>query len=773
MKRFSLLIIFCTIFLLLAACSAFNESSSEKNTKDTVSIVDKDEQTKVISLYPAYKMEKDVKKWGFVDISGKFKIEPKYDLVYEFTKNGIAIVANTGNELNEFSLIDKEGKTVAGPFYHNYYVPQFDDGYLIITTSDKKSVVYNESGEKVFESPNEIVHYGSDMFCFSQGAETDKQYGYMDIKGNIVIPPSFNYCSDFVDNRACVSLKDGKYAIINKKGEVLTHLNKYITLVETSEGMEPFFNETDGKWGYKNEAGEVVISPKYESPGKFEDGFAVVEYSTGQYDNFYGVIDTKGNFIIKPEFIGINYLGNGLFSVCKGESYNLYHNSFFPKAIFDKQGTQLTPFKYFDVEKYNKKYASCSDGKSTFFIDVYGNIVENMPRAEGVGKFEIKKDIIRLDIDNTVSSYYSPDGKIVWKSDDTIELGDGIKIETLRFRRDYYTNIIYPQIKNLPLKNVEDTINKRLKEEFAGEYENTKEEKPEESEDNYFASTSIYFSVDKNKNLLVVTLEGEYYPIGAAHGSAYNIVYHIDLETGKFFELKDLFKKEVAFEKTLTSIVREQRKKDIGILYGSNSGFDYAFDIKNDSNFIVSKDCLSIYYYPGEIDSYGAGFVTFDIPYGKLMDIIDVDSEMWTTFDKEIKQHKVKYFDLSDKKTIDAIERTMETYQQSLVEAINTNDFGKIEPVLEKDSELYNDQRKLIANLSIQGIEEKLESFEIYAVKYAYDEDVYKLYVTEKIGIRKPQESFETKQFEWCYTAKYDKDTGKCTLVKIEEWNME
>ncbi|OPZ91856.1 MAG: KWG Leptospira [Firmicutes bacterium ADurb.Bin419] len=769
MKKLSLL--FITLILLLSACSAFNEGGSEKDSKDAVKIVD--ENVKDISLYPAYRMEKTVKKWGFIDTSGNYKIEPEYDEVYEFTKNGIAIVANIDNEEHEFSLINKEGKTVAGPFYSDYYVPQFYDGYLIIDQNNKNSIVYNDSGEKMFESPYGIVQYGNDMFSFFQGTSSDRQYGYMDLKGNIVIPPSYSYCSSFVNDKACVGLNDGKYALINKKGEILTYINEFTTLTEASEGMEPFYNEADKKWGYKNEAGEVVIPSQFEHVEKFEDGLAVVESSIGQYETFFGVIDIKGNFIFKPEYISIDYLGNGFFSACKGEAHNLTYSSFFPKAIFDKQGKQLTDFKFFNVEKYNEKFATCSDGNSTFIIDMQGNLVENMPKVEGTGKFVLNKDLIRLDIDDIVSAYYSPDGKIIWKSDDTIDFGDGIRIETLRYRKDYYTNTIYPQVKNLSSKSVEDAINNRLKEEFIGKSEDANEEKTEDSEDNYLSTTTKSFLVDKNKNMLIVTLWFEYYPIGAAHGSRYYLTYHIDTQTGNFFDLKDLFRKDAPFEKTLTSIVSKQRRKDLSIRYGSSSDLEYELDISNESNFIVSKDCLSLYYQQGEIDSYAAGLITFDIPYGVLMDIIDVDGEMWKAFDKEIKQHKVKYFEYANEKTRNALEKTMETYQQSLVEAINTNDFGKVEAVLEKDSALYNDQKALVANLSQQGIEKKLEGYEIYAINYDYETKEYKLYVIEKIGIKKPQESFETKQFEWCYTAKYDKDTDKCTLLKIEDWNMD
>ena len=773
MKKLSLLITFNIVLLLFTACSFFTGSNENKKDKETVSIVEGNDNKQNISLYPAYKMLGTIRKWGFIDISGTFVIEPKYDKVHKFTANGIAVVSSGISESIEFRLIDKAGKTVAGPFYSSYYTPEFDDGYLVVRTKDNKSLVYNDRGEKVFETPYNIVHSGNDMFCFSQGDYPDTFYGFMDNKGNIVIPATFGYCNNFVGDKASVSLKNGKYAIINKKGEILANLNDYTPLVETTEGMEPFRDEASKKWGYRSKTGEIIVTPKFENVHKFQDGFAVVEYSTEEYRSFYGLIDLKGNFILKPEYIGIDHLGDGLFSACKGESYSLYFGEFFPKAIFDNTGNQLTPFMYYNVEKYNGEYASCSDGKFTFFIDKSGSIVENMVKVEGVGKLEINKDIIQANIqsgfDDGVVSYYTLDGKVIWIGNDTIELDGGIRVETLRYRRDYCTSIVYPQIKKLSSKSVEDTINKKLKEEFLGDYENTEKET---AEDTFFASTEIKFLVEKNKDLLSVNLFAYFYPIGAAHGSQYDAWYHFDLKTGNLFELEDLFKKDAPYKNILSSIVSDQRRIDINIYSDIDFNLNrvYEIEVSKNQNFILSKDCLSIYYQPGEIDAYAAGFVTFDIPYGKIIDIINVDGEMWKAFDKEIKQHKVKYFHFDDKETSETIEKTMDIYQHSLVDAINNNDFSKVEAVLAKDSDLYNDQNKLVGDLFNQGIEEKLESFEIYAIKYDSENADYKIYVTEKIGLKMPQKAFETKQFSWCYTAKYDKEANSCKLSKIEKW---
>lgn len=782
MKKISLLIIFNIIILLFAACSFFTDSTNKKD-KETVSIVDANNNKIDTALYPAYKMSGTLKKWGFINISGTFVIEPKYDNVNKFTDKGIALVSNGLNDSIEYSLIDKAGKMVAGPFYSSYQTPVFEDGYIVIRTKDNKSFIYSDNGKKVFETPYDIIHYSNDMFCFSQGTHPYMFYGFLDNKGNIVIPATFEYCNEFVGDKASVNLNNGKYAVINKKGEVLTTHNNHLELVETAEGMEPFRDEVSNKWGYKNEAGEIVITPKFENVNKFEEGVAIVEYSIGEYTNFYGLIDLKGNYILEPEFIEIKSLGNGLFSVCKGESYNLYYSEFFPKAIFDKNGKQLTPFMYYNVEKYNGEYASLSDGKFTFFIDKSCNVVENMLKIEGVGKLEIHKDIIEANIlsgfDNVDVSYYTLDGKNIWKGNDTIELDGGIKVETLRYRRDYCTNIEYPQIKNLASKNVEDTLNKKLKEEFLSDYESTELKPLDDSEDSLFASTEISFSVEKNKDLLLVNLSSYLYPIGAAHGSPYDAHYHFDLKTGKLFELKDLFKKDAPYKNILTSIVTNQRKTDLSTFddYTNSNDYDYNYDIEvsENHNFILTKDCLSIYYQSGEIDSYAAGAITFDIPYGKIMDIIDVNGDMWKAFDKDIKQYKVKYFYFDDKKTAQAIEKTMETYQQSLVDAINSNDFGKVEAVLAKDSDLYKDQKKLVGDLFSQGIEEKLEGFEIYAIRYDIENENadYKIFVTENISIKMPQKNFETKQFTWCYTAKYNHESNVCKLSKIEKWDID
>ena len=53
----------------------------------------------------------------------------------------------------------------------------------------------------------------------------------------------------------------------------------------------------DGKWGYINQRGEVVIKPQFGDVGDFSEGLAVV-----QIGDKWGYINQAGEIVIKPQF---------------------------------------------------------------------------------------------------------------------------------------------------------------------------------------------------------------------------------------------------------------------------------------------------------------------------------------------------------------------------------------------------------------------------------------------------------------------------------------
>ena len=63
----------------------------------------------------------------------------------------------------------------------------------------------------------------------------------------------------------------------------------------------------NGKWGYIDKTGKVIIEPKFDEAADFSEGLARVKVGI-----FYGFIDFSGDFVIKPQFTWVKSFSEGL-----------------------------------------------------------------------------------------------------------------------------------------------------------------------------------------------------------------------------------------------------------------------------------------------------------------------------------------------------------------------------------------------------------------------------------------------------------------------------
>lgn len=103
---------------------------------------------------------------------------------------------------------------------------------------------------------------------------------------------------------------NGKCGYVNLQGEVVIPL-QYGAAKEFSDGLAPvefkveYSVSSEGssyyaKWGYINELGEIVIPPIFDDAESFTNGMASVKfdiYDSGKSKNIYGFIDNEGNLI--------------------------------------------------------------------------------------------------------------------------------------------------------------------------------------------------------------------------------------------------------------------------------------------------------------------------------------------------------------------------------------------------------------------------------------------------------------------------------------------
>jgi hypothetical protein len=125
-----------------------------------------------------------------------------------------------------------------------------------------------------------------------------KEWGYSDIKGNLIIEAKYKKCIAFSEEglAAIFDAKLKQYYFINLKGETLpTEITDYKLIEILGFGMKGFENgfaavKVGEKWGFLNKDGKLAVQAKYDKVTQFNSGF-----TTAQKDGKFFVIDKNGN----------------------------------------------------------------------------------------------------------------------------------------------------------------------------------------------------------------------------------------------------------------------------------------------------------------------------------------------------------------------------------------------------------------------------------------------------------------------------------------------
>lgn len=602
MKKINRLIIWtilCSFLLILPSCRIKDKAANN--------------EAKNINLFPASVFEDNQLKWGYINEKGDFIIKPSFISAEDFQSNGLAF-AGDGSDIG---IIDRNGNYITQERFS--YISPFSEGIAIGDTESGFKAI-DEKGQIVFEANSFIADFKDGMAYFSQKSTDERYlYGYIDKLGKIVIQPKYEEAGSFVNGKALVKLGENNYEIIDKSGKTLSSFNHYYTGY-MGEGLIAFRGKSDDKAGYMDEDGRVMIPPSFDYVEAFQDGFAVV----GLYEDFYtryGLINSKGNYVIKPEYSEIRNIGEGMFAV--GIPINNEWVDMGSKyAIANSSGEILTDFVYYGVRDFKDGLASVNNNSSTFFINNEGKRSSIIAAADGIGEFMLCGDVIKANIDNRLA-YMNKKGDVIWKADNEYKITQGISVNEMKYRPNRNLLIYYPEISGLGDKNIQNELNRNLKGRYIfEEYDGINTE--DELEYNYQSDFHIKFYY---KNLLGIEMTGYSYPFGAAHGMPVKANSHIDLRTGKIYELKDLFKPESKYIERINSIIKNK------IESSPDDYFPDAFQgVSEEQNFIISRDSLFIYFTPYEIASYAAGFPEFEIRYEDIMDIIDTDGELWKAF---------------------------------------------------------------------------------------------------------------------------------------------
>nr|MCR6538494.1 WG repeat-containing protein [Campylobacter lari] len=178
----------------------------------------------------------------------------------------------------------------------------------------------------------------------------------MNKDGNFIIKPQFDDISYFSDSVFLVK-KDEKFGLIALDGKTI--LEPEFTLCDKWHSVKADYAISinkeklkwiviDGKSGFVDEKGKILVEPKFNFVSDFTNGFAVV-----RLNGKFGLINTKRDFFIEPEFDKIEQLEN-IILISKNEKYGIVS---FSGKILEPQFDSIQKSynqKIFMVEKDSK-----------------------------------------------------------------------------------------------------------------------------------------------------------------------------------------------------------------------------------------------------------------------------------------------------------------------------------------------------------------------------------------------------------------------------------
>jgi hypothetical protein len=407
-----------------------------------------------IHLFPASVKTADGVKWGYIDSKGTMVLPPQYDYAFDFQENGLAVVQV--GERN--GLINTSGAYVVKPVYQS--ISSFSEGRAIVM-DDQGSKVMNEAGRIItHKAYGYIAPYKNGRAVFSIQVGDSSKYGYLDLQGNEVIAAKYLQANDFANGKAVVQEKDNEFALIGLDGGQLA-VFPYAYVGQPGDGLLPFQKEPQGKYGYIDEKGNVVIQPAYTNAWAFQDERAIVVTSTDN-DWIYGLIDKQGNFVIKPSYNSIQTLGEQRLALGKAiDPKQPYIGSLY--AIADLNGQQLSGFRYNDVQEYNKGLASVHDRRQTYFIDRSGKPAPGYPKVDGTGVLTWQNPLIQANVDQRLS-YLDRAGNVIWRQNTVIPLRPPYKVLEEKFKPNKDYLVYYPQVEGMADKAAQKKVNTMLKE---------------------------------------------------------------------------------------------------------------------------------------------------------------------------------------------------------------------------------------------------------------------------------------------------------------------
>lgn len=250
--------------------------------------------------------------WVAVDSSGE-TVSGKYPYMSS-SNGGIRVYEND----KDTRLINADG-LVMGIFKTKLQNAGLFSENLIPVCIDNKYAYYDAFAKKVFGD----FEYAGAFQNGKAAVKKDGKWVLIDTSGKEVSEKFADIIVDkngkYINGDAMIAAKEsGKYQMFDADGKKLNDFSASEMDICTSNGWIAF--EKDGKWGFVNTSGKIVIEPTYEKAKSFSNALAAV-----CVDGKWGYIDPSNEIVIKCQFVNADYFneaGSSMICMAQPEESN-------------------------------------------------------------------------------------------------------------------------------------------------------------------------------------------------------------------------------------------------------------------------------------------------------------------------------------------------------------------------------------------------------------------------------------------------------------------
>ncbi|MCO5268664.1 MAG: WG repeat-containing protein [Brumimicrobium sp.] len=236
-------------------------------------------------------------KWSYVNSKNEKLKVPSADKYFDFQENGIAIITTVDKKVG---LIDRSGKYILEPQYE--VIKPFSNGRARYKDGAKWGMIDTKGKVVIKAEYDEIGDYNKNGYWAKKGAS----FGLF-MNDDFKLLEGIEKIWDFTGQSTITYAKsNGKIGFIDNKGKWVIEPT-YDKVKAFNAGMAPVYKSK--KWGYVNDKGELVIELKYADAEIFGDnGLAPVKESKS-----WGFVDKTGKVVIPFQY-EITFGFSGLFS---------------------------------------------------------------------------------------------------------------------------------------------------------------------------------------------------------------------------------------------------------------------------------------------------------------------------------------------------------------------------------------------------------------------------------------------------------------------------